>query len=169
MTGGKSNPVCLDRPASAVDAALVHIMHGPIPLSVPAALAQTFAPDNRSRRVLFLLAATALMCFGDLALTLTYTTSTGMVETNPIARAVMAHNSPLFVVVWKLATMVVGLGILCWVRKARAAEIAAWVCFLIMVALCLHWLSFATVISGLPPDYAQLASLDDPRWVSMTP
>jgi uncharacterized membrane protein YhaH (DUF805 family) len=169
MPGGFSNPVCLDRPALAVDAPLVHVMHGPIPLSLPASLAQIFAPENRARRVVFLLAATALMCLGDLALTLTYTTSMGMVETNPIARAVMANNSPLFVVLWKLATMVLGLGILFWARRVRAAETAAWLCFFIMVALCLHWLSFATVVSGLPSDYAQLASLDDPRWVSMTP
>lgn len=169
MFEGTSNPVSLDLPASAVDAPLVHAAISAKPLSFRASVAKIFAPEARPRRVVFLLAATALMSLGDLALTLLYTTSSGMVETNPIARAVMAHNSPLFVVVWKLATMVLGLGILCWARKTKAAEVAAWLCFLILVALCVHWLSFATVVSDLPSDYAQLASLDDPRWVSMTP
>jgi hypothetical protein len=170
MPEGIPSPSCLDLPGSPVDAPVtVHALPGTIPLTLPPSLAQTLSPQSRPRRVVFLLAATAFMSFGDLALTLTYATSTGMVETNPIARAVMLHNSPLFVVIWKLATMVLGLGILWWARRAKAAEVAAWLCFLILMALCVHWLSFATVVSRLPSDYAQLASLEDPRWVSMTP
>jgi hypothetical protein len=139
------------------------------PPAPSAVLATIFAPEARARRVVFLLAITALMCFADLALTLTYTTSTGMVEVNPVARAVIALNSPAFVVIWKLATMALGLGILWWARKAKAAEIAAWFSFVLMLALCVYWLSFAMTVSQVPTDYAALAALDDPRWVSMTP
>jgi hypothetical protein len=145
-----------------------------IALSAPSswfglALARSFSAEGRARRVTILLVATALMCLGDLALTLTYVTSMGMVENNPIARAVMEHNSPGFVVVWKLATMAIGLGILFWARRTKGAEVATWLCFLIMCALCVHWLGFAMAVSNLSPEYAAMAALDDPRWVSMTP
>jgi hypothetical protein len=125
--------------------------------------------SSRSRRVTILLVATALMCLGDLVLTLTYVTSMVMVETNPIARMVMANNSPTFVVLWKLSTMCLGLGILFWARRTRGAEIASWLCFFIMSALCVHWFGFTAAVSHLPSEYAAMASLDDPRWVSMTP
>jgi hypothetical protein len=132
-------------------------------------LAGAFSADTRGRRVTVLLVATALMCLGDLALTLTYVTSMGMAETNPIARAVMSHNSPAFVVIWKLATMAIGLGILFWARRTKGAEVATWLCFLIMCALCVHWFSFAMTVSDMPSEYAAMAAIDDPQWVSMTP
>jgi hypothetical protein len=135
---------------------------------MPAALVQAFSSACRARRVTVLLAATALMCLGDLALTLTYITSMGMVETNPIARAVMASNSPGFVVLWKLATMVLGLGILFWARRTKGAEIAAWLCYVVMCCLCVHWSGFAKAVSDDPLDYSIMASAEDPRWVSMT-
>ena len=137
-------------------------------LPAPGVLVQAFSPLCRPRRVTILLIATAVMCLGDLALTLTYITSMGMVETNPIARAVMASNSPSFVVLWKLATMVLGLGILFWARRTKGAEVAAWLCYLIMCGLCVHWSGFAEAVSDSPLDYTAIASLDDPRWVNMT-
>jgi hypothetical protein len=140
----------------------------PTPWLLPA-MARGFSTEGRARRVTLLLAATALMCLGDLSLTLTYVTSMGMVESNPIARAVMEGHSPAFVVLWKLATMAVGLGILFWARRTRGAEVATWLCFLVMAGLCVHWLGFTTAISSLPSEYAAMAALDDPRWVSMTP
>jgi hypothetical protein len=134
-----------------------------------AMLAQIFSPQRRAQRVTILLIATCLMCLGDLALTMTYVTSMGMVESNPIARAVMTGHSPQFVIAWKLATMALGLGILFWARRTRGAEIAAWLCFLVMVGLCVHWLLFAMAVSDLPLQYAEFSAADDPRWVSMTP
>jgi hypothetical protein len=132
-------------------------------------LEQAFTPEGRGQRVILLLVAIALMCLGDLALTLTYATSMGMAEDNPIARAIMLNNSPAFVVIWKLSTMALGFGILFWARKTKGAEIATWLCFLIMSALCVHWLGFTAAMANLPPEYAATAAIDDPRWVSMTP
>jgi Na+/proline symporter len=134
-----------------------------------APLAEAFTPEGRGARVVILLGATGIMCLGDLAMTLMYITSIGMSESNPIARAVMEHNSPAFVVVWKLATMGLGLGILFWARRTRVAEVATWVCFLVMAALCVHWLGFTGTVSAFSTEYAALAAADDPQWVSMTP
>jgi hypothetical protein len=133
-------------------------------------IAEAFTPETRARRVSILLTATALLCLGDLALTLIFITSVGMLESNPVARAVMAHDSPAAVVIWKLSTMVLGLGILFWARRMSKAEIAAWICFLTMVGLTFHWLGFANaMLLVTDPQYAELAMMDDPRWVSMTP
>lgn len=120
-------------------------------------------------RVTLLLAATMLVCFFDLALTLTFVTSTGMAEANPLARIVMEHGSPAFVVVWKLATMAVGLGILFWARKSKGAEIGAWGVLAVMIVLSVHWLAFAGEVSEMDSDYGRLSEADDPRWISITP
>jgi hypothetical protein len=126
-----------------------------------------FSQAARARRVTILLIATALLCLGDLALTMTYVTSMGMVESNPIARAVMTDHSPSFVVLWKLASMALGLGILFYARRTKGAEIAAWLCFLVMGALTIHWFCFAATVAHLPFEYVDMASADDPRWVNM--
>jgi hypothetical protein len=135
-----------------------------------APLADALTPGTRSTRVTILLVATALMCLGDLALTLTFITSVGMIETNPIARAVMALESPAAVIVWKLSTMLLGLGILFFARRFRTAEAAAWVCFFVMAGLSIHWFGFTSAMATVTsPEYAELVMIDDPRWVSMTP
>ena len=65
--------------------------------------------------------------------------------------------------------MAFGFGILFWARKTKGAEIASWLCFLVMGALCVHWLGFAAAVANLPSEYAAMAAADDPRWVNMTP
>jgi len=131
-------------------------------------LSHAGTPDGRALRVSLLLIATAIMCLGDLAMTMTYITSVGMVESNPIARAVMEHNSPAFVVVWKLTTMGLGLGILYWTRRAAKAELATWLCFLVMAGLCIHWLDYSHSIGGLTNDYNALALTREAGWVDMS-
>jgi len=131
-------------------------------------LSEAFTPRTRSQRVTLLLFATVLMGLADLALTLTFLTSVGMIEANPVARAVMQLNHPGYVVLWKLATMLVGIGLLFWARRYRGAEVGTWVCFVAMAALSYHWLTYAEV-TATEPDYAVMAAVDDPRWISITP
>jgi hypothetical protein len=131
-------------------------------------MSQAFTPHTRGQRVTLLLIATFLMGLADLALTLTYVTSIGMVEANPIARFVMEHGSAALVVLWKLATMVLGLGILFWARRSKGAEVGTWVCFMVMAALSFHWLTYAGAVVT-EPDYARVAEVDDPRFISITP
>jgi len=138
-----------------------------VPLWLP--VSQAFTPSSRAQRVTILLIATFLMCMADLALTLTFVTSIGMVEANPLARSVMEHGSPLLIVLWKLATVVLGLGILFWARRNKGAEVGTWVCFAAMAALSIHWLSYTGAVSSMDSDYARMACVDDPRFISITP
>jgi hypothetical protein len=132
-------------------------------------ISEACSPRSRSQRVSILLFATVIMGLADLALTLTFVTTIGMVEANPLARLVMQYNEPGLLVLWKLATMLVGIGVLYWARKNRGAEIGTWVCFMAMAALSVHWLTFTGQVSELESDYAQMAAVDDPRWISITP
>jgi uncharacterized BrkB/YihY/UPF0761 family membrane protein len=132
-------------------------------------LREASRPELRSLRVTILLLATCLMCLADLALTLTFVTTTGMLEANPLARSVMEHNSPGLVVVWKLATMVLGLGILYWIRRNKWAEVGSWVCFAVMAALSIHWFTYTGVMASPESEYAAMAAADDPRFISITP
>jgi len=131
-------------------------------------VATAFTPRVRSRRVAILLAATFLIGMGDLALTLTYATSVGMIESNPIARLVMSHNSTAAVIVWKLALTLFGTGVLFWARRTRSAEVASWVVFLVMGALCFHWVGFTREAEKQLAEYGTLASAEE-GWVEIDP
>lgn len=125
-------------------------------------------PKARGIRVIALLAGIVLICTGDLYMTLMYATTVGFFESNPLARAVMEHGSAWLVVLWKFATMALGVGLLFYTRRTRLAEIAAWVCLAIMLGLCVKWGLYAKEMTVLTPQIAELAAFSDHRWVSMT-
>lgn len=127
-----------------------------------------FGPERRPKRVMVLLIATLAMSVADLAMTLTYATSVGMMEVNPIARAVMETGSPWMLTVWKLATAGLGLGILFYCRRFRKAEAASWLCCAVMTALTVHWMGFNHRVTDFSEEYAALNQHhDDPHWVKM--
>ena len=132
-------------------------------------VSQAWTPRTRGQRVTILLAATCLMGLADLALTLTFVTTIGMLEANPLARYVMEHNSPSLVVLWKLASMTLGLGILYWARRSRGGEAGTWVCFAVMAALSIHWFTYTGAVAAPDSDYVPMAAMDDPRYISITP
>ncbi len=107
-----------------------------------------------------------LLAIADLYLTLSYATTVGMIELNPVARLVMEHQSAGAVTVWKLATTSLGLGILYCFRSRRNAEIGAWVCFLALGALACYWAFFTEQSLRQPAEYTA-AGADDPRWISL--
>ena len=132
------------------------------------AVREALGPARRSNRVILLLGATFAMSLADLAMTLTYATSVGMMEVNPIARAVMEHGSPWMLALWKVATAGLGLGILLYLRRLPKAEIAAWLCCAVMTALTVHWMGFNKEVTNCGEEYAALANFpDDPNWVKM--
>ena len=108
------------------------------------ALAAPVPPALRRRevRVAALLVAVGAMSLGDLSMTITFLTHGGMIESNPIARAVMLHNSPMLLVLWKMATVGLALGILFYARRRAFAEVAAWICLGAMTWLMLHWSAY---------------------------
>lgn len=129
----------------------------------------TLTPGARVFRMNLLLSATALMGLGDLDMTLQFARSVGMIELNPLARVLMAGDSPMPVVLFKLGTIVFCVGVLFMARRRRHAEIAAWCCFLVMAALTMHWNRYSSTVSELTPEVSAMAAADDPRWVSMDP
>lgn len=122
---------------------------------------------DRGCRVWMLLAGVAMISIADLIMTLTYATSVGMIEMNPIAHAIMSTGSVWLVVLWKFATAGLGIAILCRFRRQRAAEIASWICFVGMVMLLIHWMSFNAQIVGYAEEIASLSGSGAPRWVQM--
>lgn len=126
------------------------------------------SPQCRGLRVTLLLAATFIMGVADLALTLTYVTSMGMVELNPLARFIMEHGSVQAVALFKFGAMTVNGGILFIFRQRRIAEIAAWICFIVMVALSLKWSMYASHMSHFASEIHETMIVDDARFVMMT-
>jgi hypothetical protein len=125
-------------------------------------------PFVRARRVCLLLCAALMMGAYDLALTLTYATSVGMIEVNPLARAIMlGYNSPLALTIWKLATMALSAWIIYRVRHRRLGEFAAWVSFFVLLTLCLHWVRYVGEAKAFAEEYHMLATMDSARFVVM--
>jgi hypothetical protein len=125
-------------------------------------------PECRALRVTLLLAATFLMGVGDLALTLTYVTSMGMVELNPLARYIMEHGSVKAVALFKFGAMTINGGILYMFRQRRIAEIAAWICFIVMASLSIKWDMYATHISDYASELHETSIVQDSRFVMMS-
>lgn len=127
----------------------------------------TATPRARAQRVVVLLVGTTLMSVADLYMTLLFITNVGMIESNPIARMVMAHDSMALVIVWKLSLTVFGVGVLYWFRKGRLTELAAWGVFTAMICLMIHWNTFSQGAAMISDDYHTLADAHDGSWVSM--
>lgn len=121
----------------------------------------------RSTRVTILLVAVVLMSLADLDMTLSYTRSVGMAESNPIARLVIGTQSVSAVVCFKVLTSAVGVGVLFWLRRWRSAELGAWILLGVMAWLMVRWGVYnagAPEVYGVTPAHAQV---DDPYWVHM--
>ncbi len=120
---------------------------------------------TRSRRVIILACAIALMSGVDLYLTLLYVMNTGMNEMNPLARAMMNYQSPTVLALWKLATVTLSLGILFLIRTKRSAELGAWVGCLVLGWLMSHWVMFIHETRDLNLQVVQEIASNDPTWV----
>jgi len=120
---------------------------------------------RRSFRVVALVVAIAAMSAADLYLTLLYVTHTGMNEMNPLARAIMAYQSPGVLAAWKGGTVLICAGILLVIRKQQSAEIGAWAGCLVLGWLMSHWVVFINETSEMNIEIAQAISESDPTWV----
>lgn len=130
-------------------------------------LSHATSPEARCIRVASLLLATLIMSIGDLYMTLTLATSVGMLEANPFSRAVMAQDSPALVILWRMGTVLFGLGILYYFRRLARAELGTWICFAAMLSLTIYWTYYIEAIGSLGPVYGSLAMTNDPHWVHM--
>jgi len=125
--------------------------------------------EARSRRCVLLLAAILIMGAADLALTLTYARTVGMIEVNPIARTMIALGGAHQLVVFKAFCTVLCAGFLYLCRRTPQAERAAWLCACGMLVLTAHWVNYNASVSRFTNDIAVLAASDGAcdLWISL--
>ncbi|GJM20015.1 MAG: hypothetical protein DHS20C14_22280 [Phycisphaeraceae bacterium] len=128
---------------------------------------------TRHGRIGLLIVLIAVLSAIDLYLTLLYTSTTGMAEANPLARALLHSGSPVDVALWKTATVGMCVGLLWLSRRARVGELGAWVAVALLAWLMVHWVTFArethqmvTIANAVNYDFQ---SELDPRWVQFEP
>jgi hypothetical protein len=112
----------------------------------PAALRQH--PTRRTVRVLMLSGLVVLLGLGDLHNTLTMSDSVGMVELNPIAAYLLNANSTAGLVLYKLGTIGIAVGLVLKVRRHLVGELGAWILAGLMVGLILYWQHYTASITA---------------------
>ena len=124
-------------------------------------------PRCRSKRVIILLFAVVLMSLGDLYMTLEHLTQFGMPEANPFAHAIIQYGSRTGLIAWKLATVLLAVGILFFARRRWSAEAGAFFCCAVMTWLTVRWLDYSTHITHIGRDADALVSAEDSIWISL--
>lgn len=122
---------------------------------------------RRPFRIVLLGVLIAAMSAIDLYLTLLYLTHSGMSEGNPIARAIIAYQSPGVLAVWKALTVAFCLGILYLVRERRSAEIGAWVGAIVLAVLMAQWTRYIAFKVDVAPDFHLVGGDIDPAFVRL--
>ena len=116
----------------------------------------------RSERVTWLLVGVVLLSFADLFLTLTYLTSVGMSEGNPIAVWLLhSTNSVWPLVFYKLGTVAICVSLLYTNRYKRQSELASWCAMIILVALSIWWNQYSRFQPYLPFSEDHIVMVDD--------
>lgn len=104
---------------------------------------------DRSRRVILLIVGIIVLSLGDLLITVTCLTSTGMIEANPIAEFLIRHTGSVAVLVaYKTLTVAVCTGVLFRLRRHAEGEAAAWCAVLILALTSLQWYHYAREMDG---------------------
>jgi len=124
-------------------------------------------PARRSLRVTLLAAAMILMGLADLQLTLTYMRSTGLIELNPIARAMIEIGGARQLVMYKLLSIAMSAGVLYILRRHALAERCAWVSCVLLLALTAHWVRYNDAAIESPAAAVALTAAPDHRWVTL--
>ena len=126
----------------------------------------------RPTRVGLLLLACVLMGLTDLACTLAYVGGVGMIEMNPLARVIIEQGGAIWLIAFKLVTMVVTGACVYASRRHRMGEQCAWLCFLMLMALTLHWVQYneESVTPEAMDDIITIAASPEtltlPNWVA---
>lgn len=125
--------------------------------------------NRRAWRVGALILGIVALSIGDLVMTLTYLTHGGMLEANPIARSVMAFQSPALLAGWKLGSLALAAAIFFTARKTRTGEAGAWFCLCVLGWLTIRWTVYNDHMSQFGwSSIAHLASNEE-QWVAMQP
>ncbi len=122
---------------------------------------------QRPFRVVVLVAAIAAMSLVDLYLTLLFLTHTGMSEANPLARAMIAYQSPAILAAWKCTTVLLSVGILIYIRDRRSAELGAWIGAVVLALLMAHWSRYIDHKVSFTQEMQLVSAEIDPSFVSL--
>jgi hypothetical protein len=99
-----------------------------------------------------LLAVIVALSAYDLSRTLDHMARSTMVEANPIARWIMAWESPALLVAWKTASVCVTVSMLLVLRRRATGELGALVAAAVLVCLTAHWLRYEAEVGRLTAD-----------------
>lgn len=117
---------------------------------------------HRSQRVTWLLVGVVVLSMADLFLTITYLTSVGMSEGNPIAVWLLsATNSVWPLILYKLGTVAICVSLLYANRYQRQGELASWCAMIILVALSIWWNQYSRYQPYLPFSEDHIVMVDD--------
>ncbi len=117
---------------------------------------------HRSQRVIWLLGGVVALSLADLFLTVTYLTTVGMSEGNPIAVWLLSTTNSIWpLALYKLATVAICVSLLYANRFKRQSELASWCALSILVALSIWWNQYSQYQPYLPFADDHIVFVDD--------
>jgi len=120
------------------------------------------AEVQRSERVTWLLSGVIILSLADLFLTISYLTSVGMSEGNPIALWLLqTTNSVWPLVLYKALTVAICVTLLYRTRRKRQSELASWCAMLILVTLSIWWNQYSRYQHLLPAAEDHIVMIGD--------
>lgn len=122
---------------------------------------------DRPQRVTTLVLLTVVLGLFDLSQTMSYMRGAGMMELNPVARAMIDLGGAQQLVLFKLFTIATSCGILYILRRHRQAEICAWISLATLAFLAAHWLNYNGHVIEVAAVADATAFANDPRWVTL--
>ena len=116
---------------------------------------------KRAERVTWLLGGVIGLSIADLALTVSYLTSVGMSEGNPIAVWLLEMTNSIWpLAIYKCITVAVCVLLLYKTRFKREGELATWSAFFIMMALTIWWNQYSRYQPNLPVGENHIVLID---------
>lgn len=97
---------------------------------------------RRTFRVVALAAGLVIFGLGDLYSTILHSVHVGIHEVNPIGAYLISEQSLWGLILFKLGTLGISVGLLLKVRHHRSAEIACWALLGVMIALTVYWYAY---------------------------
>ena len=123
---------------------------------------------RREQRLTLLITVIVVLSVADLLFTLVHLRSLGMIEANPLARALILTGDAHQLISFKLASVGIGCGCLFLGRRSARIEIAAWVCTLGLAALTIHWFNYNAQFKTIADELVEITPEDaSPMWVTL--
>jgi uncharacterized membrane protein len=97
----------------------------------------------RARRVLLAIGIIWCLSMLDLVLTMAMMMTSGMIECNPLARALVHWSGSTYpLAAWKILGTLLSTVILAGLRRSWSAEAAAWICVLALGLTTISWIQY---------------------------